>query len=140
MASFYPFNKDGQLAGRVPASLRAGAARQESEVRKQASPPTPSQLLHRALIAKENSSEDVLRIAGERLCELDANNCATAIHKAAQFCRRAGGAAKVSRDPRLHGVMDTAVPFTDSWSSRQLCHVAWSMAVLSMGGGGSLLA
>eukprot|EP00435_Cladocopium_sp_Y103_P047088 s22_g13.t1 len=137
MASFYPKKGNeggGPLdAGRVAASLRSGAARQETLAKKAASPPTPAQLLHRALIAKENSSDDVLRIAEEKLQELDANSCATAIHKVAQLCRKRSAAA-VGRDPRLSELLRLALPLSTAWSSRQLCHVVWSMATLSMGG------
>ncbi|CAK8991515.1 unnamed protein product [Durusdinium trenchii] len=134
MASFYPKKQEGPLdPGRVAASLRQAVSRQENlRDRAPRGPPTPGQLLHRALIAKENSSEDVLRIAEENMNELDANSCATAIHKVAQLCRRKSAAA-VGRDPRLQKLITLAVPLTGSWSSRQLCHVAWSMAAISMG-------
>ncbi|CAE7597478.1 unnamed protein product, partial [Symbiodinium sp. CCMP2456] len=136
MASFYPVKKEGPSdVTRVAASLRAGAAKQENVLKKQAAT-TPGQQLHRSLIAKENSAEDVLRIAHQALAELDANNSATAIHKAAQCCRRGGReTANLRRDTRLLEVLRVAHPNCGAWTSRQLCHVAWSLAVLSMNGG-----
>eukprot|EP00434_Breviolum_minutum_P002576 symbB.v1.2.002277.t1/scaffold100.1/size330964/1 len=140
MASFYPKQTEGggsplDVNRRVAASLRSGAHRQETFTRRANNPPTPSQLLHRSLVAKENSSEDVLRIAEEKLSELDANSCATAIHKVAQLCRRRS-AASVGRDVRLQHLLDHAVENTGAWTSRQLCHIAWSFAALTIGGSG----
>ncbi|CAK0838885.1 unnamed protein product [Prorocentrum cordatum] len=151
MASFYPVKKDreGPLDVSVVAgTLRAAAVKQEQVARRLAAPSTPGQLAHRALVAKENSLADVLRVAGQLASEFDSNNVATAIHKVAQHCKRespSGGqvletamasaatSAAVRGDPRFQQLLSRAVPAASEWRPRQLCHAAWSLAVLSGG-------
>eukprot|EP00927_Polykrikos_kofoidii_P039020 TRINITY_DN33463_c0_g1_i1.p1 TRINITY_DN33463_c0_g1~~TRINITY_DN33463_c0_g1_i1.p1 ORF type:complete len:1044 (-),score=155.17 TRINITY_DN33463_c0_g1_i1:55-3186(-) len=144
MASFYPTRKrEGPLTlEAVASSLRAGAAKQESVARKLAAPASPAKIAHRALIAKENTAEDVLRIASDLGDEIDANNVSTAIHKVAQCCRRDGGvrvSATLRNDARFSDLARRGSSCSDSWTPRQLCHVAWSMAVLHADRRGKLL-
>lgn len=137
MASFYPVRKDRQgplNAQAVASSLRNGLAQQERTERRLQNPVTPAQKLHKELIAKENSLENVLRLATEAIAELDANNIATAIHKVAQLSRREHrGVAAARADSRFQDLLTRANGRAAEWSSRQLCHMAWSVAVLNCG-------
>ncbi|CAE8691786.1 unnamed protein product, partial [Polarella glacialis] len=144
MASFYPVKREGPVSAvAVAASLRAGASKQEFVERRNLTPLTPTQLLHKALVAKENSVEDILRIASDDTgVEPDPNNIATAIHKVAQLCKRGQGrSAALGRDQRFAALLQRGRALADSWPPRQLCHVAWSLAVLpSRSGEGGLAA
>jgi hypothetical protein len=80
--------------------------------------------------------EDVLRISAECLTEFDANHVATAIHKVAQFSKKEGiRPAALRRDARFVSLREAGVERAAEWPPRQLCHAAWSVAVLLMDDG-----
>lgn len=135
MASFYPLRREGPLnLQSVAASLRSGHSRQEAAQRRLNTPLTASQKLHKELVSKDKKSTDVLEIVVAVGDDLDANNVATAVHKAAQLSKREGreAVAAVLGDPRLDSLLDRASHHVAEWTSRQLCHVAWSVAAITM--------
>lgn len=124
----------------VASSMRAASAQQEKAARRLAAPPTPGQLAHRALVAKENRAEDILRIATEWGAELGASEVATALHKVAQCCRRddAPGATRaLLADSRFASLEAAGEVCSSAWTPRQLCHVVWSLATLQADDRGS---
>jgi len=86
--------------------------------------------LHRAIVAPENTIDDVLRIAVEAL-PMDADNLATAIHKVAKLRRNEELQREVvSNDPRWIRLVDEVVARGSAfiWPMRQLALVAWAIS------------
>lgn len=84
--------------------------------------------VHRAIVAPENSLEDVLRISAE-LMPLDADNLATAIHKIAKVRRTQNlNSELVNNDDRWNMLIDAVIENGTAfvWPIRLLSLVAWA--------------